>query len=267
MSALKIFEKKANGFAFFWLAFILTAAVLAPVFFYQNAQNMDLSRVLETPSIGHLFGTDALGRDLFARVLCGTSVSLGVSFSAVALALLVGTLFGAVAGYYKGWCERMIMGLTDILLCFPTFFLILAVIAILGPNIFNLMCIIGLTSWMGTARLVRAEVLTLKEREFVLASRALGAGDKWILFKHLVPNALGPVIVNGVLGIAAAVLTETGLSFLGIGVQPPTPSWGNILMDGKAVIGVAWWMTVFPGAMIFLTVLSVNVLGEALHDA
>ncbi|HTL69874.1 MAG TPA: ABC transporter permease, partial [Candidatus Eisenbacteria bacterium] len=139
------------------------------------------------------------------------------------------------------------------------------VIAVLGPGIFNIMAIIGLTSWMGTARLVRAEVLSLKEREFVLAARALGAGPARLMFRHLVPNALAPVIVNAVLGVSSAVLLESGLSFLGIGVQPPAPSWGNILTDGKATLGYAWWLTAFPGAMIFLTVLAANVAGESLH--
>ena len=266
MRARAIFKKKTSLFAFSWLALILASAAAAPVLFSGNAQNMDFSRVLEAPSFTHIFGTDSLGRDLLARILCGASVSLGVSVTAVAIALLVGTILGAVAAYYGGISEKMIMGITDVMLCFPVFFLILAVIAILGPNIFNVMCIIGLTSWMGTARLVRAEILSLKEREFILASRALGAGDTSIIFRHLIPNAMGPVIVNGILGIAAAILTETGLSFLGIGVQPPTPSWGNILTDGKATLGVAWWLTAFPGLMIFLTVLSVNILGEAFHE-
>jgi peptide/nickel transport system permease protein len=157
------------------------------------------------------------------------------------------------------------MGFVDVMLCFPVFFLILSVIAVLGPNIFNVMVIIGVTSWMGTARLVRAEILSLKEREFVISARALGASHLRIITRHLVPNAMGPVIVNGVLGLSSAILVEAGLSFLGIGVQPPTPSWGNLLSDGKGVLGVAWWITFFPGAMIFLTILSANALGEALQ--
>ncbi|MBI5144148.1 MAG: ABC transporter permease, partial [Candidatus Omnitrophica bacterium] len=154
----------------------------------------------------------------------------------------------------------------DIMLCFPTLFLILAVIAFLEPSIFNIMFVIGLTNWMGVARLVRAEILTLKERDFVNASRIMGADDAWIILKHLIPNAVGPILVSATLGIGGAILTESALSFLGIGVQPPTPSWGNILMDGKSTLGVAWWLTIFPGAFILLTVLAYNLLGEGLRD-
>jgi len=158
------------------------------------------------------------------------------------------------------------MRFVDIMLCFPTFFLILAVIAMLEPSIFNIMAVIGATSWMGVARLVRAEVLTLKERDYVTASRIMGASDYRIIVKHLIPNAIGPVLVSATLGIGGAILVESALSFLGIGVQPPTPSWGNILMDGKSTLGVAWWLTVFPGLFITLTVLSYNLLGEGLRD-
>jgi len=227
---------------------------------------MNFSQLLEAPSLAHWFGTDALGRDLLTRIFYGAGVSLGVAVLAVGLALFIGIWAGAVAGYYGGTCDRLLMTAVDIMLCFPTFFLILAVIAILGPSLMNVMIIIGATSWMGVARLVRAEILSLKEREFILAARALGAGSTRIIFKHLIPNALGPVIVNAVLGISSAVLVESGLSFLGIGVQPPTPSWGNILADGKAVLGVAWWLTFFPGLAIFLVVLSANILGEALQN-
>jgi peptide/nickel transport system permease protein len=226
---------------------------------------MNFSSVLEAPSPAHWLGTDALGRDLLERILSGAAVSLGVAVTAVGLSALIGILVGALAGYYGSWRDRILMGLTDLFLCFPAFFLILAVVAMVGPGIFNVAVIIGATSWMSTARLIRAEILSLKEREFILAARALGAGHARIIFKHLVPNAIGPVIVNAVLGVSSAILMETGLSFLGIGVQPPTPSWGNILMDGKAVLGVAWWVTVFPGLAIFFTVLLVNLLGQRLE--
>ncbi len=228
---------------------------------------MNFSHLLEAPSLAHWFGTDALGRDLLTRIFYGAGTSLGVAVLAVGLALLIGTWVGAVAGYYGGTCDRLLMAAVDIMLCFPTFFLILAVIAILGPSLMNVMIIIGATSWMGVARLVRAEILSLKEREFILAARALGASSVRIIFKHLIPNALGPVIVNAVLGISSAVLVESGLSFLGVGVQPPTPSWGNILADGKAALGVAWWLTLFPGLAIFLVVLSANLLGEKMQNS
>ena len=260
----EMFRQKSSWMAAAWIGSLAAAAALSPWFFSISAAEMDLSHVLEAPSAAHFFGTDPLGRDVLARILSGGAVSLGVSVSAVLLALWVGTWLGAAAGYFGGWVEKSLLVLIDVMLCFPTFFLILAVVAILGPSAWNVMVILGLTGWMGTARLVRAEVLSLKEREFVLAARALGAGSGRILFRHLIPNALGPVFVNGILGISTAVLTETGLSFLGIGVQPPTPSWGNILTDGKATLGVAWWLSLFPGLVLFLTVLSFNVLGERL---
>lgn len=249
-----------------WIVALLVAALVSPFFLAHGAEHMDFAKVLEAPSLQHVLGTDALGRDLLSRVLVGARVSLSVSAAAVGLSLLVGVLIGAFAGYYGGWCDRLLMALVDIMLCFPVFFLILAVVAVLGPNLWNIMVIIGLTSWMGTARLVRAEILSLKEREFILAAKALGAPGRWIIFRHLVPNSMGPVIVNAILGVSSAILIETGLSFLGIGVQPPTPSWGNILLDGKAVLGVAWWLMFFPGIMIFLTILAINVLGEKMRD-
>ena len=245
-----------------WLGAILLAAVAAPIFLSSASQSMNLLSPLEAPSLHHWMGTDPLGRDLFFRILCGAQVSVGVGFAAVLIATVMGILIGTVAGYFGSWVDRILMSLTDAMLCFPVFFLILAVIAILGPGMIPIVVIIGATGWMGTARLIRAEILTLKHREFVLAARAFGASNRWILTRHLIPNALGPVIVHAILGVSAAILTETALSFLGIGVQPPTPSWGNILMDGKATLGSAWWMMLFPGLVIFLTVLSVNVLGE-----
>ncbi len=251
--------------ALFWLAVLFAAALSAP-FLAESSRHMDFARVLEAPSFRHFFGTDSLGRDVFLRLVSGSGVSLGVGVGAVALSLVTGVVLGSIAAYYGGIVDRSLMGLVDTLLCFPVFFLILAVIAVLGPSMLHIIVIIGLTSWMGAARLVRAEVLTLREREFVQASRVLGASDAWILSRHLVPNALSPVIVHGVLSVSSAILLESGLSFLGIGVQPPTASWGNLLMDGKATLGVAWWLTLFPGLMIFLTVLSINVIGERLSE-
>ena len=248
--------------ALVWVFFIGVIVLAGPLFLSDYSQVMNLSDPLRAPSMEHWLGTDSLGRDLLARILCGAQISVGVAFFAVLLSLLVGVLVGAVSGYLGGWVDRCLMALADTLLCFPSFFLILAVIAVLGPGLGPIVVIIGLTGWMGTARLVRAEVLTLKERDFVTAARAFGAPASWIILRHLIPNALGPALIHAILGISGAILLETGLSFLGIGVQPPTPSWGNILQEGKAVLGAAWWMTFFPGMMIFLTVLSVNLIGE-----
>jgi peptide/nickel transport system permease protein len=175
-------------------------------------------------------------------------------------------MLGAVAGYTGGRTDALIMRATDMVLCFPTFFLILAVIAFLEPSIWNIMIIIGLTSWMGVARLVRAEFLSLRQREFVLAAQSLGVPSIRMMWRYLLPNAMGPVLVSAVLGVAGAVLVESGLSFLGLGVQPPDPSWGNILTEGKDNIQIAWWLSMYPGLAILITVLGYNLLGEGLRD-
>ena len=228
---------------------------------------IDIAQRLLSPSWSHLLGTDDLGRDVLARILFGARISLLVGFVAVGIATAIGIVIGAVSGFYSGWIDAVLMRFVDIMLCFPTFFLILAVIAFLEPSIWNIMIIIGLTGWMGVARLVRAEFLSLRERDFVLAARALGAPDARLIFRHILPNALSPVLVSATLGIAGAILTESALSFLGIGVQPPTPSWGNMLIAGKQTLGTAWWLSVFPGMAILITVLGYNLLGEGLRDA
>jgi peptide/nickel transport system permease protein len=229
--------------------------------------HIDLNEVLMAPSAQHWLGTDTLGRDVLSRIIYGSRVSLKVGFVAVGLATLIGLIVGASAGYYGGWVDLVLMRFVDLMLCFPSFFLILAVIALLEPSIWNIMVVIGATSWMGVARLVRAEFLSLKEREFVTAARALGASDVRLILRHLLPNALAPVMVSATLGVAGAILTESALSFLGLGVQPPTPSWGNILTAGKDNIEIAWWLSVFPGLAILITVMSYNLLGEGIREA
>ncbi len=245
--------------------FILS--VLTPYIAPYDPNIIDVDKILMPPSWEHLFGTDDLGRDVFTRMLYGAGISLKVGFVAVGIAVLVGVFLGAIAGYYGGWIDIIIMRFVDIMLCFPSFFLILAVIAFMEPSIFNIMAVIGLTSWMGITRLVRAEFLSLKERDFVLAEKAMGAKNFRIIFVHILPNAMAPVLVAATLGIASAVLVESALSFLGIGVQPPTPSWGNILTQGQSVLGIAWWLSFFPGMAILITVLGYNLLGEGIRDA
>jgi len=183
------------------------------------------------------------------------------------IATFLGLVLGACAGFYSKFIDILIMRFADIMLCFPTFFLILAVVAVMEPSIFNIMIIIGLTSWMGPARLIRGEIFSLKEREFIQAEIALGASDLRIITRHLIPNAIGPVLVNATFGIAGAILLESGLSFLGLGVQPPTPSWGNILTAGKDNIDIAWWLSLYPGLAILITVLGYNLLGEGIRDS
>ena len=261
---------RTNRFAMAGAAVVLVLFVLsflAPFITPYDPDAIDAYRVLLPPNAEHWFGTDELGRDVLTRVIFGARISLKVGFVAVGIAVLVGTVVGLVAGFYGGWVDTVLMRFVDIMLCFPTFFLILAVIAMLEPSIWYIMIIIGLTGWMGVARLVRAEVLSLRERDFVLAARAIGASDLRIMFRHIFPNAMTPVLVSATLGVAGAILTESALSFLGIGVQPPTPSWGNILTSGKDYIEFAWWLSLFPGLAILVTVLSYNLLGEGIRDA
>lgn len=255
----------------FWgfviIATVLALALLAPLLAPYDPDAIDVKAILLTPSSTHWMGTDGLGRDVFSRMLFGARISLLVGFVAVGIATIIGVILGAISGYYRGWVDVVIMRTVDVMLSIPTFFLILAVIAFLTPSIWNIMIVIGLTSWMGVTRLVRAEFLSLREREFVLASATLGARDYRLIFRHLLPNCLTPIIVSTVLGVASAVLVESGLSFLGLGVQPPQASWGNILTDGKEYIEFAWWLSFFPGSAILLTVLGYNLLGEGLRDA
>jgi peptide/nickel transport system permease protein len=246
---------------------LFLVAVFAPAISPYNPDNIDRRHILEAPGRGHLFGTDDLGRDVLSRMIFGSRISLAVGFVAVGISTLIGMVLGALSGYYGGWLDRIVMRFIDIMLSIPTFFLILAVIAFIGPSIWNIMVIIGLTSWMGVARLVRAEFLSLKEREFVLAARAIGAGDFRIIFRHIMINSMAPVLISAILGVAGAVLVESALSFLGLGVQPPTPSWGNILTLGKDNIEIAWWLSVFPGLAILVTVLGYNLLGEGIQDS
>jgi len=243
------------------------AAVLAPWLAPYDPAALDVDAILRPPfSPGHLLGTDSLGRDVLSRMLWGARISLWVGFVAVGLSVSIGLVLGLIAGYRGGITDEIIMRGVDVMLCFPSFFLILAVIAFLEPSLFNIMVVIGLTSWMGVARLVRAETLTLKRRDYVQAARVAGAGPLRILFVHVLPNALAPVLVSATLGIAGAILVESSLSFLGLGVQPPTPSWGNMLMEGKDVMEIAPWLSILPGLAILFTVLGYNLLGESLRD-
>ena len=246
---------------------LAAVAVAAPWIARYDPNNIRLEEALLAPSAQHWLGTDQLGRDLASRMIYGARISLVIGLIAVSIATVVGVAVGALAGYYGGWVDALLMRCTDVMLCFPSFFLILAVAALLEPGIANIMVIIGLTSWMDIARLLRAEILSLKERPFIEAVRALGASDARIILRHLVPNALPPVLVSATLGVAGAILVESSLSFLGLGVQPPTASWGNLLTEAKGTLGVAWWLTTYPGAAILVTVLGFNLLGEGIRDA
>ena len=241
----------------------LLAGLISP----EDPDRPNLRARLKPPGQGHLLGTDALGRDVLSRLIWGSRVSLKVGLVSVGLATAIGLFLGALAGFYGGLTDGLIMRFCDLMLCFPTMFLVLAVISLLEPSIWNVMAVIGLTSWMGVARLVRAEFISLKNRDFVLAARALGASDARLILRHLLPNALAPVLVSATLGVAGAILLESGLSFLGLGVQPPTATWGVMLADGKDYLSRAWWLSFYPGLAILVTVLSYNLAGEGLRDA
>ena len=243
--------------------FALFAHIIAPF----DPALINLDDILLPPSFEHPMGTDALGRDVFSRMLFGARISLLVGFVAVGISTLLGIFFGALAGYYGRFVDSAVMRFVDIMLAFPSFFLILAVIAFLEPSIINIMIVIGLTSWMGVARLVRAEFMKQKNMDYIAAAKTQGLSDFRIIWRYLLPNSFAPIMVSFTLGVAGAVLIESGLSFLGIGVQPPTPSWGNILTDGKANIEIAWWLSLFPGLAILITVLGYNLFGEGLRDA
>ncbi|HEX5814852.1 MAG TPA: ABC transporter permease [Methylomirabilota bacterium] len=249
------------------VACLFAVAATAPWLAPWDPNRPDVKKILEPPSRQHWLGTDQIGRDVLSRLLYGSRISLAVGFVSVGIATAIGILLGATAGYHGGWMDGLIMRLVDLMLVFPRFFLLLAVLAFLTPSIWTIMAVIGLTGWMGVARLVRAEFLTLKEREFVLWSQSIGASAVRIIWRHILPNAMGPILVAMTLGIPAAILTESGLSFLGLGVRPPYATWGNILNEGRDAIELAWWQSLYPGLAILITVLSYNLLGEGIRDA
>lgn len=251
----------------FVVALVTALASWWGIYFPYDPNLTSLENKLRPPSWEHWLGTDNLGRDVFSRLLQGSYISLTVGFVAVVVSLSIGVVVGAVAGYLGGWVDNVIMRAVDAIMCFPSFFLILTVVALLGPNILNIIIVIGLVSWTGTARLVRAEFLTLRETEYVRAARALGQKRRWIIFRHILPNAAAPIFVTAVLGVPEAILTEAGLSYLGFGVQPPQATWGNIITDGKVYLLDAWWLIVFPGLAIFVTALSFYLAGDALRQA
>ena len=289
-----IFKRNRMALASFWFLIALFAfAILAKLFtqviiiFDPHTVRLaekflppfSLYNPVLTPSqeapFGNIYilGTDELGRDIFARMLEGTFVSLSVGFVAVGISFSVGVFLGGIAGYYGRkriiffTVDSLIMKFVDIMLCFPTFFLILTVVALLPPNIYNIMIIIGLTSWMGTTRFVRAEFLALRDQDFVQAARALAIPELKIIFFHITPNAIAPALVSATIGVASAILTESALSFLGFGVPPPFATWGNILSDGKRFIFDAPWLTFIPGLTILVVVLAFNLCGEGLREA
>ncbi len=252
------------------LLFLLTfAAIFAPVIAEHDPYTTDLRAYRSAPSADHPLGTDSAGRDVLSRLLYAGRVSLRVGLVAVSIYTAIGIVLGGIAGFYGGWIDSLIMRLADMVLSFPSLIIIIVIVSLLGPSIYNVMLVIGGLGWPPIARLVRASFLSLRERDFVVAARASGARNARLIFRHILPNALAPVIVAASFGMAQAILLEAGLSFLGLGVQPPTPSWGNMLTDAQSisVLRSMPWLWLPPGAMIAITVLSINFIGDGLRDA
>ncbi len=242
------------------------ATCIMPLIPYSPTE-YNLEATLLAPNAAHWLGTDDQGRDVAARLIHGTRISLSIGFVAVGLSAVIGILIGALAGYYGGWVDILISRAIEVMYCFPTFFLVLAVLAFVQPSIYNIMIVIGVTGWPGIARLIRGEFFKLRDQEFVAASQVSGASAARIMFRHILPNAIAPVLVSVTFGIASAILVESSLSFLGFGVPPYEPSWGGVLSQAQDFIDIAWWLTISPGAAIFITITAYNLVGEGLRDA
>jgi peptide/nickel transport system permease protein len=253
--------------ALVYVAAITFIAAAAPLFSKYDPNGVDLLHRLNPPDAQHHFGTDDLGRDVLARMMFGARVSLTIGFAATALSLILGSFFGALAGYYGGAIDWIVSRIIEIVLCFPFLFLLLGIVALFNPSMTTILVALGLTSWTTEARFIRGEFLKVREMEFAQAARASGAGDARIIFHHLLPNALAPVLVAASFGVANAILVESALSFLGLGVAVPTASWGSILSIAEEFIDYAWWLVIFPGLAIFTTVASFNIIGDRFRDA
>lgn len=268
---MKTFKRLLRNFAF-TSGLLLTVALIfvalaAPLLSPFDPDTQDTARRLEAPSKQHLLGLDDLGRDVLSRILYGARVSLRVGFSVVILASLIGVTLGAMAGYFGGFVDLIVMRICDILLAFPGILLAIALVAVMGPSLNNVILALATIGWVGYARLVRGQVLKVREMEYVTAARALGAKSPRVIVLHVLPNVMNPVIVMATLGLAGAILAEAALSFLGLGVQPPTPSWGAMLTAGRRYLGLANHMAIFPGIAIMLAVMGLNFLGDGLIDA
>ncbi|AGF55207.1 peptide/nickel transport system permease protein [Clostridium saccharoperbutylacetonicum] len=263
---------KRNKLAIFGsgvLIILILLAIIAPIISPYGRDTVDLLNIEAAPTAKHILGTDELGRDVFVRLIYGGQVSLSVGVVAIVIQLAIGITLGAIAGYLGGIADKIIMRLVDMVLCFPFLVIAITMASILGPSIWNVMIIIGILGWPKITRIVRAEILSLKEREFIEAAKALGLDSKDIILKHLIHNIYAPIIVYGTLGIAQGILYESFLSFLGMGVTQPQPSWGNMLTAAQnmRVLQSEWWLWIPPGVCVFLTIVSINFLGDGLRDA
>lgn len=249
------------------MLFFVVVAVAAPRLAPFPPDRPHIPDVLHPPGVPYLLGADQLGRDILSRIIIASRVSLAIGVLSMLVSIVLGTFMGALAGFFGGHLDGLLMRLTDMVIAIPVFFLTVAFLALFGPSIPGLIWIIGLTAWPPTARLVRAEFLTLRARDFVAAAHATGASNARIIIRHILPNVVPVIVISATLRIGLAILTEAGLSFLGLGVQPPRPSWGNIIADGRAYLGIAWWVSLFPGLCVFLAVMAFNLLGDGLRDA
>ena len=246
---------------------LMVIAILAPWIAPYDPYEVNYDEYLKPPSLRHPLGTDEFGRDILSRIIFGARVSLQVGIIAEGIATAIGVLLGSISGYYGGWVDHLIVELTNIIFAFPFLLFVIAIVVSLGPSLTNLFIAVGITGWAGTARLIRGQILSLKESEYVEAARALGASNTRIIFKHIVPNCIAPIIISATLGMGGAIMTEASLSFLGLGAQPPIPSWGSMIDYAKDFLRTNLWYSFFPGLAIMITVFGFNLLGDGLRDA
>lgn len=266
---MRLKKNKLAMIGFFLLCAVITISLFAPFLSNHDRDAIDTTKTYQKPSQEHWLGTDELGRDTFTRLIYGGRISLSVGLVSTAIAVIIGVSLGTIGGYHGGLIDTIIMRIVDVFMCFPFFLIAIVVASILGPSIWNVMIISGVLGWTGIARIVRAQVLSLKQQEFIEAARSLGLNSADIIIKHIIPNIVAPIIVYATLGIARGVLSEAGLSFLGLGVKPPTPSWGNMLASAQSMrsLRLHWWLWIPPGSLVFLMILSINFLGDGLRDA
>lgn len=266
-SLLRILKSKTSLIGLCIILILLITAVLAPLIATHSITDQSIVNRYQEPSSAHYLGTDELGRDIFSRIVYGTRISIKIGLICVGISLVVGVLLGGIAGYFGRWIDQIIMRVIDVMMAFPSILLAIALVAVLGKSLTNAMIAVGIVGVPQFARIVRSTVLSIKETEYIEAARAIGAKHRRVLFQHVLPNSLAPIIVQATLGIGTAILDAAGLSFLGLGAQPPTPEWGAMLSDGRAAIQTAPWVVAFPGLAIFLVVLGFNLFGDGLRDA
>nr|WP_042222530.1 nickel transporter permease [Oceanobacillus manasiensis] len=266
-AGLRLIKSKTALVGVIIIVLLVLTAILAPVIATHNPTDQDIVNRYQAPSSAYLLGTDELGRDIFSRIVYGTRISIQIGVIAVGISLVIGVFLGGIAGYYGRWIDQLVMRFIDIMMAFPSILMAIALVAVLGPSLQNAMIAVGIVGIPQFARIVRSAVLSIKENEYIEAAKSIGAKHGRILIQHVLPNCVAPIIVQATLGVGTAILDAAGLSFLGLGAQPPTPEWGAMLSDGRAAIQNAPWVVAFPGLAIFLVVLGFNLFGDGLRDA